>query len=88
VQAISALKLFLPSLRILQGRASVLPLLSDHNEQYNRGRVNRHRVIIVNSEVEMKNQALIYSFCLESPYGVPKGIDISCVARKHHHFYL
>jgi len=29
-----------------------------------------------------------FYFCLESPYKVPKGMYISCVARKHHHVCL
>jgi len=34
------------------------------------------------SEFDVRNQALIYSFCLESPYEVPKGIN-SMLLRQH-----
>ena len=46
----------------------VLPLLSDQNWQSNRGRENRQRVILVNSDLGVPSQALIHPFLLYSCY--------------------
>ena len=84
----------LPSLEVLQGRASVLLLL--HKPKWvaavEREQSRQERTSLSGDLAPLCSCvceiSLIYTFCLESPYKTPKGIYISCVARKQHHICL
>ena len=97
----TALTIPLPSLRVLQDRASFLLLLHKpkwvaavEGERSRQERTSLSRDLAPLWTWACESALFIpfclyrLYFCLESPCKVPKGVYISCVARKHHHVFL